>query len=190
MAWTLTGDVERCAASAGVFLRSRPVEHTVLLTLVGTLRQRGIHAYGPDDPLFGWWQPAGGEVAGVLLQTPPRPVMFSAVPAPAVPAAVDALADRALPGVNMLAADAEVFADRWQRRTGAGRRVHMRTRLYRLAELVPPPAPPGAARPAGPADRPVLLRWTAAFHEFIGERPADPGGMGDDRPPYRRITLW
>ena len=53
MSWQLTGDVEEFADAAGDFLRSRPVEHTVPLTLVDTLRRQGPHAYGPDDPVFG-----------------------------------------------------------------------------------------------------------------------------------------
>ena len=56
MPWELTEDVEAFASTAGEFLRSRPVEHTVLLTLVDTLRRRGLHAYGPGDPIFGWWR--------------------------------------------------------------------------------------------------------------------------------------
>lgn len=191
MSWELTADVEAFASTAGDFLRSRPVEHTVLLTLVDTLRRRGRYAYGPGDPIFGRWRTADGLVGGVLVQTPPHPMMFSGLPADAVPAAVDAVADRPLSGANLLARDADVFAGGWQRRTGASSTVRMRTRLYRLAALTSPPPPAGRARPAGPADRELLLRWHAEFYDEIGE--AHPGGFGpmvDDRVGSGGVVLW
>jgi ribosomal protein S18 acetylase RimI-like enzyme len=191
MAWELTEDVDAFAAVAGEFLRSRPVEHTVLLTLVDTLRRRGPHAYGPADPVFGLWRAPGGAVDGVLLQTPPFPMMFSRLPAEAVPAAVDAVAGRTLPGVNLLAADADVFVTGWRRRTGVAATVHMRTRLYRLGTLTPPAVPPpGKPRIARPDDRDLLLRWIPAFHDDIGERQVDFAPAVDDRIGYGGVTLW
>ena len=54
MTWQLTTDVAEFLDTAGEFLRSRPVQHTVFLTVTGTLRQRDPHAYGPQAPVFGW----------------------------------------------------------------------------------------------------------------------------------------
>jgi GNAT superfamily N-acetyltransferase len=191
MSWELTEDVEAFASTAGEFLRSRPVEHTVLLTLVDTLRRRGLHAYGPGDPILGFWRVDGGLVAGALVQTPPHPMMFSGLPADAVPAAVEAVADRPLPGVNMLAGDVEVFVDRWRRRTGRDTTVKMRTRLYRLDALAPPPSPVGAPRLADARDRDLLLRWQAEFHDEVGEvHHNDFGSVVDDRLGYGGVTLW
>jgi GNAT superfamily N-acetyltransferase len=190
MAWELTEDVERFSATAGDFLRSRPVQHTVLLTLVDKLRRRGKHAYGPDDPIFGWWRPPGDAVRGVLVQTPPHPMMFSEIPAEAVPAAVAAVAGRPLPGVNLTAGAAEVFADLWRQRTGGRTTAGRQARLYRLDTLTPPPAPAGTARTATPADRELLLRWMAAFHDDIGEPARDLGTLVDDFLAFGGTTLW
>lgn len=191
MPWELTDDVETFAATAGEFLRSRPIEHTTLLTIVDTLRRKGPHVFGPDDPVFGWWRAADGAVAGVLLQTPPYEMGFSGLPEEAVPAAVDVLAPRPLSGVNMVAEAAEVFVPAWQRRTGATAAVRMRTRLYRLEELIPPePMPAGAARVAGPADRELLVRWTTEFEEAIGESHRDSAAAVDDWIDYGGVTLW
>ena len=192
MGWELTDEVETFAATTGTFLRSRPVEHTVLLTLVDTLRRRGRHTYGPDDPVFGWWRTAGGALDGVLLQTPPHPVLFSALPGEALPAAAEALAGRPLPGVNLTAGAVDAFVGEWRRRTGVTTRVTRRTRLYRLDRLVAPrPMPLGLARYAGPADRDLLIGWTLAFHDEIGEpRPEDPGAHIDDRLSYAGVLLW
>jgi GNAT superfamily N-acetyltransferase len=191
MTWELTDDVERFAETAGDFLRSRPVPHTVLLTLVDSVRRQGPHAYGRGDPVFGWWRTSVGAVGGVLLQTPPRPVMFSEIPPEAVPAAVAALADRPLPGVNVVADVAEVFGEEWRRRTGATITMGLRSRLHRLETLIPPAEPPpGTARTADGADRDLLLRWVRAFHGAIGEEEGDLGANVDDRISYGAATLW
>ena len=192
MPWELSDDVEVFASTAGDFLRSRPVEHTVLLTLVDTLRRRGPYAYGTGDPVFGWWRTAEGVVDGVLLQTPPRPMMFSDLPHDAVPAAVEAVTDRPLTGANLPAADVDAFVAGWRQHTGATATVRMRTRLHRLDTLIPPASPPaGRARTADPGDRDVLLRWHAEFWEVIGEEPPrDFGPVVDDRIGHGGVTLW
>jgi GNAT superfamily N-acetyltransferase len=187
MPWELTDDVEAFASAADDFLRSRPVEHTVHLTLVDTLRRRGPHAYGSGAPVFGFWRTDDGLVDGVLLQTPPYPMMFSRLPAGAVPAALEALAGRSLPGVNMLVDDASAFAAGWP----AAASERMRVRLYRLGEPVALPPPAGRSRVAGPGDRELLVRWWAEFHEAIHDVGEDhPGAVIDDRIGYGGITLW
>jgi RimJ/RimL family protein N-acetyltransferase len=191
MTWHLTDDLDEFARTAGDFLRSRPVEHTVPLTLVDTLRTRGRHFYGPDDPIFGWWQDPDGSVSGAYLQTPPFPLLVTA--APAVPELVDLLADRPLPGVNALSGDSEAFAERWRERSGARCTVRMRSRLFRLDRLTPPtPMPPGAPRVAGAGDRDLLVSWMEAFHGDIGEKAAhrDLAELIDDKLSYDGMTLW
>jgi GNAT superfamily N-acetyltransferase len=200
MPWELTGDVETFAAVAAAFLRSRPVEHTTLLTLVEALRQGGPHVYGPADPLFGVWRPEPAHpasqlprspVAGVLLQTPPHPMMFSGLPPGAAPAAVAALAGRPLCGVNLRADEVDEFVAIWRRRTGTSATVTRRTRLHRLATLVPPPLPDGRARCATTADRDLLVRWYADFYAEIGEEgQSDLGPAVDDRLGYGGVMLW
>ncbi len=192
MSWQLTDDVETFAATTGEFLQSRPIEHTVLLTLIDTLRRRGSHAYGPGDPVFGWWSTPGGRVAGVLLQTPPHPMIFSALPPRAVPAAVQALSGRSLPGANLTADTVDAFTAGWRSRAGVRAQVVRRNRLYRLASLIlPPVAPSGRARYAGPADLELLVGWLLAFHDEIGERrPDDPASGIEDRFPYGGVVVW
>ena len=181
MAWHLISDVDEFAGSAGEFLAARPVEHTVLLTLIDTLRRRGPHAYGTADPIFGCWRSPAGPVDGLLLQTPPHPMLFTALPPAAVPAAAAALTGRPLTGANLLAGDVDAFVAAW----GAPAKVDMRTRLYRLGTLTPPsPMPPGAARRAGPGDRDLVARWMSAFFADIGEGHSAPAALPDD------VMLW
>jgi RimJ/RimL family protein N-acetyltransferase len=189
VSWQLTGDVEEFADAAGDFLRSRPVEHTVPLTLVGTLRRHGPNAYGPDAPIFGWYCAPDGTVAGACLQTPPFPLLVTA--APDLAGLAGALTGRPLPGVNAVAGDVDEFAAAWQRWTGATPVPGRRSRLYRLDALTPPsPQPPGAARVAGPADRELLISWMGAFHDEIGESAREVVDSVDEKLPYGGLTLW
>ncbi|MBG0563394.1 GNAT family N-acetyltransferase [Actinoplanes aureus] len=191
MGWQLTTDVERFAEVAGDYLRSEPVRHTTFLTVLDGLRQHGPHAYGVSDPIFGWWSTSTGEVGGVLSGTPPYPIMFSAVPNGAVPAAVKALAGRPLTGVNLLADDVDAFVSGWCELTGATPVPGMRSRLYRLDRLIPPePMPPGAARRGTVADRPLLIDWFRAFHDEIGEELPSVEQFVDDRLSFGGVTLW
>src|ERR1700760_4427826 len=98
MPWHLTDDVERFASAAGGLLRSRPVEYTVPLTLVETLRSRGPRAYGPVDPFFAWYDDPDAHVTGAALQTPPHPLLL--VAAPDAAGLVALLAGRRVSAVN------------------------------------------------------------------------------------------
>jgi GNAT superfamily N-acetyltransferase len=193
MAWFTTEDLDEYLAAAESFLRLRPAENTVPLTVAATLRAQGTQAYGEAVPLFGWWRSADGGVDGAFLHTPPYPVLLTRLPRLAVEPLAEALfaLGRPLPGINAAVDAAEAFAAAWQPRTGAAWRVHMRQRLYRLHELVPPsPAPPGAARVPGTADKALLLAWFEAFAREIGDPAQDLETTVDDRIGYGGLTLW
>jgi hypothetical protein len=194
MAWMLSPDVARYLASAGVFLRSRPAEHSVLLTVAEAVRIGGPAAFGDDQPLFGWYVRDGGAVTAACLHTPPYPVALTAMPDPVAAALAWTLAGngRAVTAVGGPPGPAQAFAAEWQQQTGQPARVGRRERLYRLGELVPPaPAPAGQARVATGADIALLLAWLTAFHE-----EADPAGgavrraMVDERIGYGGLTVW
>lgn len=189
MPWHTTESVDEFHEAAGDFLRSRPVEHTVPITLVDTMRERGSHFYGPDDPVFGWWRSDGGPVTGAFLQTPPFPLLLTA--APDVPELVDLLRDRPLPGVNGLTPDAEEFASAWRQETGAGTKTDRQSRLFRLGVLTPPRQhAPGRPRVIQRRDRGLLIGWLAAFHREIGEEQRDLAALVDEKLAYGGFTLW
>jgi len=177
MGWELTDDLDKFMTAAGDYLRSRPVEHTTVLTLAATLRRRGLSAYGLQAPLFGAWLDPSGQVAGAFLQTPPHPVLFGEVPPEAVTEAVDALAGRSLPGVNLPAAQVDLFVTPWRARTGVKAQVGMRARLYRLSSLE---SPGGATRPGAPGDRELLVAWVHDFQASIGEQMRDVAAVVDE----------
>ena len=74
MAWTFTDDVTAYDVAAGGLLSSEPERHTVLLSVLATLMNRGLTAFGPAAPLLGWWSD-GAVVTAAVLQTPPYPLL-------------------------------------------------------------------------------------------------------------------
>ncbi|MEV4257469.1 GNAT family N-acetyltransferase, partial [Spirillospora sp. NPDC049652] len=142
--WRITGDQAAFEAAAGGLLRADPTRNTTHLTVLDTLRRAGPHAYGPDDPVFGWF--GGAEPVAAFLCTPTFPLLLTSVADDAARALADALPFTPT-GVNAEPPAAAAFADAWRRRTGAVPWTLMQQRLYRLEALVPPsPMPPGAAR--------------------------------------------
>ncbi|MFF4352084.1 GNAT family N-acetyltransferase [Streptomyces sp. NPDC001530] len=191
--WQLTHDLDVFLGRAGEFLRSRPAQHTVTLTVTDALRRRGPHGFGEGTPVFGFLE-RDGAVRATFFRTPPYPLSLTPVSerdADAL-AALLAGAGHSLPGVSADRATAGAFAGAWQRRAGATATLRRRERLYRLGSLtVPEPAPPGRARVATEADRDQLSRWYGEFVETIGEGVSrDGGAWADDRISYGGVTLW
>uniref|UniRef100_A0AAU2JV22 GNAT family N-acetyltransferase n=1 Tax=Streptomyces sp. NBC_00049 TaxID=2903617 RepID=A0AAU2JV22_9ACTN len=191
MTWTFTSDLAAYLAEAGPAVAAQPVPNTLLLTVADALERRGPHAYGPADPVFGWWTGADGAVSGALVCTPPHPLQLGALPDEAVRELAAALTTEPLlagiGGVSARRRDAEALGGAW----GRPFRFTEENRLYRLAGLVAPdPAPAGRARPATEADLPLLLEWIEAFDRELGL----PGGASEaalrDRISYGGFLLW
>lgn len=191
MTWLMSADIAGYDTAMGGFLRSRPVENTVLLTVLEALRARGFTAYGDGPALLGSWVPAAGCVAGAFVHTPPFPALLSALPDDAIRELAKTLAaeGRRLPGVTARDEVATGFAAAWEAETGARARVWERRRLYRLG-APESPAVPGRARVASPADRDLLLAWYEASEREIRPRPGDHVAAVDDRIGYGGLTLW
>ncbi|MFE6780133.1 GNAT family N-acetyltransferase [Streptomyces sp. NPDC057702] len=193
MTWTTTEDNAAFREAAGPFLRSRPAEHTVLISITESLRTLGPGRYGDQAPRYGWWREATGEVAGAFVWTPPYPTQLSPMPSRAAAQLATLLADGPPPvgGAGGQEAASGAFAAQWAQLTGGDWRVTGRQRLYRLGELAPPvPAPAGRARLATPEDRGWLLDWFDAYHRDVGEDATDSARALDDRLSHGGCTLW
>jgi GNAT superfamily N-acetyltransferase len=193
MAWTLTGSLDDYVATAGEFLRSRPVHNTIQLTALESLRARGASAFGDVAPLFGWWRSAAAEVTAALLHTPPYPLLLTGLPERSASPLAEALAARGrqLPGVNAQQGDAAAFAAAWSRLTGASWKEFRRSRLFRLERLrAPEPLPRGAARVADAADRDLLGSWIDAVTKELADLGGPGRGFVEDRLSYGGLTLW
>src|SRR5215469_1113220 len=194
MAWQLTDDVGAYLAAAGGFLRADAVRNTIMLGVAGALQSRGPAAFGDAPPLCGWWTEPDGAVGAALLQTPPHPILLTALPPGAATALAAELAGRGHhpPAVNAAPGPAAEFAAAWKERTGRASRAGMRMRLYALDRLLPPdPAPPGQARTALEVDRDLLFAWFDAFHdEAAPPGPRETQQAVDDRLSFGGLVLW
>jgi GNAT superfamily N-acetyltransferase len=193
MPWVISDSLPDYSATADGLLQASPGQNTILLNAAATLRARGLAAFGPAGPLFGWWRPPGtGTVTAAFLHTPPYPVVLTSMAAETAAELAQALASRgrAVPGVNADLPVATAFGTAWHELTGDAVGESMRSRLYQLGELRPPePFPPGRPRVAGPDDRSLLIAWTQAFGQeahIVG----DINALVDDRLSFRGYTLW
>ncbi len=193
MTWHLTDDLAAFDAAARAFIEAEPLKNTLLISIPTVLRDRGPHAFGPADPRFGWYDTADGTIAGALVQTPPHPLLTSALPAEAAASLVNALkaSGKPLVGINAPAAVADAVAAAWCAQTGDPQTVFGTHRLYVLDALIAPdPAPPGKPRIAAGRDRDVLAAWFAAFAEEIGDPVLNVRRAIDDRLEFGGLTLW
>jgi RimJ/RimL family protein N-acetyltransferase len=191
MGWNVTSDLESYVAEAGDFLRADPVENTVPLSVIDTLRAQSADAFGPTQ-LFGWWE-SGGRIRGTFLLTGTYPLLLSAMPEHAAAELAGQLADRktALPGINASAPAARTFTVGWERHTGVTATTRMRQRLFRLGDLKDPrPLPTGTPRVATATDHHLVRHWFTAFEEESHGAGQVTSALIDDRLGYGGVTLW
>jgi hypothetical protein len=156
MGWCTTFDLDRFAAAAGGYLRSRAAENTLLLSAAqaaeaGWRARAAGQQPGTPGPglLFGWWEPPdGGEPRGAFVHDPSVPLLISGK-APEMAAALSATLakmGRQVYGVDAPTEVADAFAAAWSQRAGTTVRAHRTCRVYRLAG-----APEGTPAQAAPA---------------------------------------
>jgi GNAT superfamily N-acetyltransferase len=147
------------------FLSSEPVLHNLILTLLRARVAQG-------DPGRYWIALQGEEAVGVVVQSPLEyPATLTPMGPRAVVAVVDSIAEAGvtLPGVNGDAATAASFAGQWSERCKSPAVPFQGMRLYELLELREVPRIEGHLRQAGPSDRSLMILWSRAFQEEIGE---------------------
>jgi GNAT superfamily N-acetyltransferase len=155
---------------ADEFLSSKGVEHNLILSI---LHARVAHS----DP-GRYWIALYGEkiVVGVVVQSPLEyPVTLTPMKPRAVLAVVDAIAEAgvSLTGVNGDAATAASFAGQWSERCKSAVKPFGGSRLYEFLEGGEVSRTEGHLRTAGPEDRSLMIRWTRAFQDEIGESAND-----------------
>ncbi|EMF56623.1 MULTISPECIES: GNAT family N-acetyltransferase [Streptomyces] len=196
--WHLTADVNDFHARAGDFLRSRPALHTMALTVTEKYRTEGVASrHGAAGPVFGRLE-CGGEVLAAFFQrTPSGSLSVTSLTREQADALAARLAElkHPVPGVVGDHDSAAVFAEAWQRRTGAEPVPSTRLHLHRLGTLTPPESfPEGRGRAVGEEDREQLIRFCREFCVDVGEQPSidliDAGSWADSRFADRHFTFW
>jgi GNAT superfamily N-acetyltransferase len=168
------------------FLSSEPVLHNLILTLLRARVAQG-------DPGRYWIALHGEEAVGVVVQSPLEyPATLTPMGPRAVLAVVDAIAEAGvtLPGVNGDAATAASFAGQWSERCKSPAVPFQGMRLYELLELREVPRIEGHLRQAGPSDRSLMILWSRAFQEEIGESANDTELRVDRALAAGQIWLW
>ena len=185
-----TDDAADALRRAGPFLRRQPVEHALVLAI---LEQRSA---APEPSRY--WSVVDGDshdlVGFALLSPLDFYAAVTAMPAPAVPALVDAVAAEAptLRGVNGEACTVAAFGGQWSERTGDAVVPLEAHRLYRL-EQPPAPAPevPGGLREATADDQELLVAWARAFESEIGlPHPGDIAEATTQRIAAGGLWVW
>ncbi|GLP71133.1 N-acetyltransferase [Streptomyces sp. TUS-ST3] len=192
--WHLTEDIDEFLVRAGEFLRSRPVPHVMQLTWTARLRARGAAAYDAEGAVFGLLERAGEVQAAFHRLSPHRGLGLT----PLTAEQADALAARlvalghSVPSVSADDATAAVFAEAWQRHTGATSSVRVRLCLHRLGTLVPPePYPAGRGRAVGERDQEQLISLCRGFAADVGEAvTVDAGSWAGTRFSDKRYMFW
>jgi GNAT superfamily N-acetyltransferase len=150
---------------ADKFLSSEPVLHNLILSILHSRIAQG------DQGRY-WIAFHGEKTVGVVVQSPLEyPATLTPMEPRAVLAMVDAIAEAGvtLPGVSGDAATAARFAGRWSERCKSPATPFQGTRLYELLELGEVPRTEGQLRQAGTSDRSLMILWTRAFQDEIGE---------------------
>ncbi len=200
MGWCTTVDLDRFAAAAVGYLRSRAAENTLLLSAAQDARDARP---GSGGLLFGWWEPPdGGEPRGAFVHDPAAPLLISGR-APEIGAALAATLakmGRQVTGVDAPTEVADAFAAAWSRRAGTTVRAHRNCRVYRLAGAprgTPPlgtPVPEGAAagrlRTATADDLALLAAWLRAYATESNERIGSPFDMAARLIDYGGAVFW
>ena len=181
----MTADAAEALGAAGVFLRARPVDHNVALTI---LHERIAHS----EPGRYWWVTSYEEVIGYAFQSP---TTFSAGLTVMTRNALDPLVDRMagdaphLPGAIGEAGTAAAFAGNWAERLTTPAVPVEGQRIYRLDELVMPPLPPGHFRQAEPSERDLYRSWAEGFMADTGSSLDVRDGL-DRRLTAGRLWVW
>lgn len=172
--------------TAGQFLASQPVRHNLILSL--------LHArVARPDPGRYWVAMDGHQASGVILQSPlTYPATLTPMELRVVAAMVDAIVEAgvSLPGVNGDAATAARFAGHWAARSKSGATPFQGNRLYELSEIGETPNVAGKLRQAAPTDRSLMIDWSRAFQDEVGEPANDIELRVDTGLAAGQLWLW
>lgn len=157
-----TNDSREFLDRAGAFLRLRPVEHSVLLSVATA--HLGDAVANADADLW-LWAEDNGEVVAAAQHTPPHGAYLSSGPALAIHVLARTLWLKrpGLPGVAGLGTAPLEFAAQWSRLGGPQATPTMQLGVYAADDVTIPAGIAGLLRLAIEADAVLLRRWVDQF---------------------------
>jgi GNAT superfamily N-acetyltransferase len=164
--------------AATPYLLGDEARHNLVFGISSTLIRK------PDIyELFDLWTVMDGDhVVGVALRTPPHNLVLAQ---PGHERALEALVDRLLqeeqelPGIVAAVPELDTFVGAWTTARDVDAILVVRHGIYELREVPPLPVCPGAARPATPDDRELVVDWIREFaREVLPEQEGDPAVRG------------
>jgi predicted GNAT family acetyltransferase len=182
----VTNDAAGAIERAGAYLAARPVELNVIWSVMSQRADSGA-------PGRYWLVEADGEVAGLLIESPPgHAAAISPMPRELVAATVTAVSQEGhrLSGVAGEASSASAFAGAWTERVRTAAVVEDAQRLYALGRLVPPEPVPGQLRCAELPDRDLVIEWWSAFQAETGALSGGLAAAVDFSLGAGRLFLW
>lgn len=147
------------------YLLQYEAEHNALLGVLHTLLHYPERY--PEPPYLALVQ-TNNQILAIAIRTPPNSLLLSkGQDLNALSLIAQDLQHEQLPGVEGLVAETETFVRIWQTLTGQSYQQGVESRIYRLTQIEPVTTVQGYLRPATPDDRPLLLKWFAAFNAEI-----------------------
>jgi predicted GNAT family acetyltransferase len=133
-----------------------------------------------------------GEVVGAAVRTPPYPWVVTDLPEEFLPLLAVEIADKYpdSPGVGGPRSTAFPLAREIASRLGKKEALEMAMGIHQLEEVLPVPPARGRMRAAEPGDVALLIRWTQAFNEEIGESRVDPRVFVEGHLAHQRLFVW
>lgn len=169
----VTSDPAEFQATTFPFLERDPVLHTLIMSNVAE-RAAGTYRDEPGPSCYVSVHDDAGEVTGVAMRTPGRPVYLGALREDLAREVADAYLDLIpdLAGVAGDRAAATGFAERWSERRGTSWTETVGTRLHKLGRLTPLPAE-GSPRPMTGEEVRLAADWVVVeFPELDGAEVA------------------
>jgi len=174
-------DARAARERAGAFLRTDPVQHNLLLTII---EQSIEHSLGGNF----WLVVDDSDVIGLALESPPG---FGAVLAPMPADMCHRLAESITTAVTHVVGEAgaaAAFAGRWTECRSTSVTAIDGQRLYELTNLHAASNASGSLRLARPEDRSTLVDWTNGFVEDADVVPVQAEQLVDAR--LERDLFW
>ena len=172
----------------GPWLLERETEANVILS-VAELLAAGDHPFRP--PVYYAGIEMSGRAIGCALRPPPDVLGLSALPEGVAGLLVEGIGAEHpdLQGVSGPDAGVLEFARAWVATFGGAWRVRYEWTLFRLTQVVMPPAVNGGLRHAEPHDWPALRQWAPRYERDVNA-PLDVVGFFEEMARRGCLYVW